>query len=160
MSNYDFLTPRKRKRTLFIVEGNHEKNVLMRLLRDAEGLETKIEDALSEMISGDELQTAKYLIADVLKKAAYCGEQSTYYAYMRTLFQDIIKHNIRKARSIVGKPYNVEEGLLRDEYEQIDFSEVLEAENECSRDVLNGVIKVLNTSVLFVPDYKFSLISD
>lgn len=32
MSNYDFIAPRKRKQTLLIVEGNHEKNELMALL--------------------------------------------------------------------------------------------------------------------------------
>ena len=32
MSNYDFITPRKRQQHLFIVEGNHEKNELLSLL--------------------------------------------------------------------------------------------------------------------------------
>ncbi len=32
MNNYDWLKPRRRRRNLFIVEGNHEKNELMSLL--------------------------------------------------------------------------------------------------------------------------------
>lgn len=32
MSNYDFLKPRERKKSLFIVEGDHEKDVLVHLL--------------------------------------------------------------------------------------------------------------------------------
>ena len=32
MSNYDFLKPRKRKKSLFVVEGEHEKDVLVYLL--------------------------------------------------------------------------------------------------------------------------------
>lgn len=32
MSNYDFLKPRERKKSLFIVEGEHEKDVLFKLL--------------------------------------------------------------------------------------------------------------------------------
>ena len=32
MSNYDFITRRKRQQHLFIVEGNHEKNEMLTLL--------------------------------------------------------------------------------------------------------------------------------
>lgn len=130
------------------------------LLQEAAGVEGEIEKILSEAISGAELQTAKYLVADVVRKAGYCEERCTYYEYMRAVFKAIIKQNICKAGKIVGKEYRVPKELLRDAFEQIDFSAVLDAENEASRDAENGSIQVLNTSVLVVPDYRFALIEE
>ncbi len=128
------------------------------LLQDTNGIELEVEWILSSVIEGTDLQTAKYLILDIIEKASYCQEQLTYYEYVRKVFVDIIKQSICKARKIVGEDYNIPEHLLRDAFEQVDFFAVLAAENNASRDAVNGVIKVLNTSVLFVPDYSFSLI--
>jgi len=130
------------------------------LLKDRENVEARIEDILKQVLSGDEMLTAKYLLLDIIKKANYCKERCTYYEYVRRVFVEIIRQNICKARKIVGESYNIPGDLLHDAFEMIDFSQVLDAENEASRDAESGVIKVLNTSVLLVPDYNFSLIEN
>ena len=126
------------------------------LLHGAEELSDKIEEVLSTVISGKELQTAKHLVADVVKKT-YCDRTYTYYEFVRQIFIEIIKQNIRKAGMTIGKAYDVPEKQLRDAFEQIDFADVLDAENKASKDA-QGKILVLNTSVLFIPEYRFDLI--
>ncbi len=124
-------------------------------LKESEEIEARVESILRAVILGNDLHTAKYLVSDIINKSMYCNMGLTYYEYMRKLFVEIIRHNIRKARKIVGGCYGIRDDGLHSVFEQIDFTEILDAENECSRDLLNGVIKVLNTSVLFIAEYKF-----
>lgn len=51
MSNYDVISTRNRGRTLIVVEGNHEKNVLFKLLfRSFPELNIKMENVCVEEI--------------------------------------------------------------------------------------------------------------
>lgn len=121
-------------------------------------LEYQLNEVLSPVLTGGKLQTAKYQLVDILEKAEYCKHNLNYFEYMRKLFISIIRHNIYKARWIIGESYFINDESIYDFYNQMDLYEILEKENDYSRDSENGVIWVLNTSVFFVPDYNFSLI--
>ena len=50
------------------------------------------------------------------------------------------------------------ENDLRKQFEQMDLSEILNVQNEVSRNFEKGFIWVLSTRVLLIPDYNFKLI--
>lgn len=126
------------------------------LLCSCEKLECQVEAILQEVISGKNLQTAKYQILDILDKHNYCKEQCTYYEYVKKLFKSIIRHNIYKANKIQGFSYNIAESELMEEYFNLDFEKILIEQNNMSREA--DKIMVLNTSIFLITDYKFSLI--
>lgn len=130
------------------------------LLNNEEGLEQKLEMLLSTILAGPNLKTAQYHMLDVLTKAGYLMKGSTYYDYMRILFIHIIRHNVFKARKITGESYCSDPKEFRTVYDAINFVEILQRENDFSRDETNGIIMVLNTSVFFVPDYNISLVEN
>ena len=76
---------------------------------------------------------------------------------MRKVLQEIVWHNIRKAAKIQNEDTN--ENNLRKQFEQIDLSEILDVQNEVSRNFEKGFIWVLSTCVLLIPDYNFQLIN-
>ena len=67
-----------------------------------------------------------------------------------------MNHNIRKAAKIQNEDTN--ENNLRKQFEQIDLSEILDVQNEVSRNFEKGFIWVLSTCVLLIPDYNFKLV--
>ena len=75
---------------------------------------------------------------------------------MRKVLQEIVCHNIRKAARIQKEDAN--ENDVRKQFEQIDLSEILNVQNEVSRNFEKGFIWVLSTCVLLIPDYNFKLI--
>ena len=75
---------------------------------------------------------------------------------MRKVLQEIVWHNIRKAAKIQNEDTN--ENNLRKQFEQIDLSEILDVQNEVSRNFEKGFIWVLSTCVLLIPDYNFKLV--
>lgn len=127
-------------------------------LRPEEATVETLASVLSQFMSEEKVMTAKYQMRSLLESSEHWKEGCTYYEYMRCLFCEIVKHNICKARSIVGKPYQVDASVLYDEYFHLSLLEVLERQNELSRDKQQGVIKILNTGVFFVADYRISLI--
>ena len=118
-------------------------------------LEKELEEILH--VVGDEKKekTLKYQLKDWIIKTGYIRENQTYWEYMRKVFQEIVCHNIRKAAKI----QNEEENDLRKQFEQLDLSEILDVQNEISRDMEKGFIWVLSTCVLVIPDYNFKLIN-
>ena len=50
------------------------------------------------------------------------------------------------------------ENNLRKQFEQMDLSEILNVQNEVSRNFEKGFIWVLSTCVLLIPDYNFKLV--
>ena len=75
---------------------------------------------------------------------------------MRKVLQEIVCHNIRKAARIQKEDTN--ENNLRKQFEQIDLSEILNVQNEVSRNSKKGFIWVLSTRVLLIPDYNYKLV--
>lgn len=126
----------------------------MKLFENA--LEKELEEILH--VVGDEKKekTLKYQLKDWILKIGYIHENMTYWEYMRQVFQEIVSHNIRKAASIQN--VDVNENDLREQFEQLDLSKILNIQNEVSRNVEKGFIWVLSTCVLLIPDYNFKLI--
>ena len=109
-------------------------------------------------IVGDEKKekTLKYQLKDWITKIGYTCENRTYWEYMRKVLQEIVRHNIRKAARIQNGYAN--ENDLRKQFEQLDLSEILDVQNEISRDME----KFLETKSLLVEaeDYVEKAIQD
>lgn len=117
--------------------------------------EQKLEEILH--IVGDEKKemTLKYQLKDWILKIGYTCENMTYWKYMRKVFQEIVYHNIRKADKIQNE--NINENDIRKQFERIDLSQILNIQNQVSRNEQTGFIWVLSTCILFIPDYNFKL---
>ena len=122
----------------------------------ANEIEKELEEILHVVGEKKKEKTLKYQLKDWIIKIGYTCENRTYWEYMRKVFQEIVCHNIHKAVRIQDEETN--ENDLRKQYEQIDLSEILDVQNEISRDVENGYIWVLSTCVLLIPDYNFKLV--
>ena len=48
---------------------------------------------------------------------------------------------------------------MKEQFEQVDLSQILNVQNEVSQDMENGFIWVLNTCIFLIPDYNFRLIA-
>lgn len=119
-------------------------------------LEKRLEEILH--IVGDEKKekTLKYQLKDWITKIGCANGDNTYWDYMRKVFQEIACHNICKAARIQNVDTN--ENDLRAQFEQLDLFEILNVQNEVSKDAEKGFIWVLSTCILLIPDYNFKLI--
>lgn len=128
-------------------------------ITEVNGLEEKIQNVLKNIIDAEDLSTAKYQLADWIKKKKYIFLCQTYWKYMRDIFKQIIRHNILKACRIQQEEYEVSPELYKDNFEKVDLDKILKIQNQSSRDIQNGYIWILNTCVFFIADYKFELIT-
>lgn len=103
-------------------------------------------------------KTAIYQLDALLKELFHWTNGRDYYTFVRLLFIEIIRHNIYKANKILNGKYEIAEDSIREVYENIELLEILKNQNIGSRDLVNGIIWVLNTSVFIVADYNFSII--
>ena len=80
---------------------------------------------------------------------------------MRNVLRKIAVYNILKADYIQNETKNTDEddNSYRRHYENIDFLNILNIQNELSRDRQNGYIWVLNTCIMFFVVYYFRLIA-
>lgn len=127
-------------------------------LHSSEHLRDDIERILFDKMETTRLQTAKYFLESKIIKVGYTEEQSTYFEFMRKMLSDIICKNIKKANYIQGNEYEIAPEKLKEIFYNLDYVKILDEQNTCSQDSENGFIWVLNSSVFFVPDYKFDLI--
>lgn len=67
----------------------------------------------------------------------------------------IARQNILKAYSIQNGECLKQEACRKFMYADLDFYNILEKQNELSKDEINGFIMVLNTCVTFLGEYKF-----
>ena len=123
-----------------------------------ENLEQKLQEILKDVLDDKKMQTAKYQIFDIIKKSEFCINNQSYFEYTRRMFVEIIKHNIFKANNIINGEYYIDEIEFRNFYEMLDLSDILNVQNNFSKDIKEGIIWILNTSIFFVPDYNFSLL--
>ena len=109
-------------------------------------------------IVGDEKKekTLKYQLKDWITKIGYTYENRTYWEYMRKVFQEIVCHNIRKAAKV--QKIDVNENDIRKQFDRIELFEILNIQNEVSRNLEKGFIWVLSTCVLLIAEYNFNLI--
>lgn len=129
-------------------------------LSEVDDLVEKIETILQGVMEEQQLKTAKYQFADLVSRMGYVNEGKSFWKYMRTIFQQIIVHNICKANKVQNGAYQIEATEYRNCFEELNLTEVLEKQNLFSRDVINGYIWVLNTCVFFVAEYNFALVME
>lgn len=122
-------------------------------------LNEEIEVILKEKMSERNIMTAKYFLQDKILEIGYPQEGSTYYDFMQKVLCRIICMNIRKANMVQGGIYELMPEQMNDVFADLDFVKIVEQQCECSNDAQQGFIWVLNTSVFFVPDYSFSLVT-
>ena len=80
--------------------------------------------------------------------------------HMREVIGEIVCHNIEKAYVIQHEDRNdSNDRKLKEQFEQVDLSQILNVQNEVSQDMENGFIWVLNTCIFLIPDYNFRLIA-
>lgn len=126
--------------------------------------ENNMDNILCNILKGvmDEtrMRTAMYQLRDWIKQIGYAQAGKTYWQYMRSLFQQIIYHNICKANKIQNDIYQINREEYKNCFEDLDLTLVLEKQNNASKDDTLGYIWVLNTCVLFVAEYNFSLVTE
>ena len=88
------------------------------------------------------------------------GETDTLFDHNKRIYQEIALHCIRKAYGIQSE-FSFEEadlcGKERENFSHVDYTKILSEQNSASQRA-EGVVWVLNTAVLLVPNYRFSLL--
>ncbi|MCH5267164.1 MAG: hypothetical protein J1E62_02365 [Lachnospiraceae bacterium] len=133
-------------------------NAILSLSNDC-SIDDDIHNILEDAVGAETLLTIKNQLKDWLVKLGYIHNSQTYWEYMRILFCQIIKHNIFKAKRIQNNQFQIEDEKYKVCFEELDLVEILTKQNLLSRDAVSGYIWVLNTSIFFVADYNFSLIT-
>lgn len=123
-------------------------------------IENAIYNAIQGVIADSKLPTAKYQLADWVKRQSYAHTNQTYWMYMRSLIQQIIHHNICKANRILYGQYQIPEDKYKEYFERLDLTEILKTQNLVSKDSAMGFIWVLNTCIYFIAEYNFKLVTD
>lgn len=116
-----------------------------------------IDDILSEYLDKYDSSLA-FQFADWIKKSKHYGQNTGYRQYMRRLFQIIAGINIKKALFIQTGKEVTETDKYSDLFFEIDFQDVLNKQNEYSRE--KGLIWVLCTAILFIADYNTKLLTE
>ena len=113
---------------------------------------------LARYVNKQDAITAANQFEDLVKKQSYLSEGIDFWVHMKNVFKTIIRYHICKADRIVS---NNESTLnYADRFRNINYKKILLAQNKVSADDDKGFIWVLNTSVLLVPEYNISLVSD
>ena len=116
---------------------------------------------LNGVVDSSKLENTTNQLFHWIRGKGYWEKKKSYWGYMRSIFQEIIAHNICKAGKIQDKNFVVEvqnKVQCKEYVESIDFVKILNIQNQVSRDKENGFIWVLNTSTLYVMDYNTQLL--
>ncbi|MCM1124086.1 MAG: hypothetical protein NC416_16005 [Eubacterium sp.] len=128
-------------------------------ISDAENIENHIQKILQHAIEDKRLRTAICHFSVLIKKLGYAHRGETYWNYMRSIFIQIILHNICKAQKVQKGQYQIADDAYRESFANLDLYEILKAQNLFSQNMQSGFIWVLNTSVFFVAEYNFNLLT-
>lgn len=118
----------------------------------------ELEDILRVIGNEKEETTLKYQLAHWIKKIGYVDKNKNYWQYIREVFQQIICHNICRADKIQNQEM-AEQDELQEKFERIDLIQILNVQNEASKDEETGFIWVLSTCTFLIPDYNFGLVN-
>lgn len=129
-------------------------------LSDTDNLTDKIAYILQGKMESTKLNTAKYHFSALLSKQEYLKKGISYWQNMRSIFQQIIIHNICKANKIQNGNYQISPEEYKYYYEKLNLPEILKQQNTVSNDPTNGYIWVLNTCVFLIAEYNFKLVSE
>ncbi len=119
-----------------------------------------VREILENFLEEEKLLTAENQIEAIIRNSGYAYNGKNYYEHMREIFNSIIMQNICKANKILSGGYDIAEEDIESCFNELDYLEILQKQNESSRDEIEGIIWVLNTSVFFVPDYNFDLVKN
>ena len=143
MNNYAVET-RRRSRNLLVVEGKHEKDELFWLIfKCFPEMNIDIDDV---WIYGTNIYK---LYEDIVKE--YGND------WAKEEMDIDLPFVISKKEHLETTHYR-NDFTNRKQFEQMDLSEILNVQNEVSRNFEKGFIWVLSTCVLLIPDYNFKLI--
>lgn len=124
-------------------------------ISDGENIEIAVQGILQGIVEEARIHTIKYQLRDWIEKIGYLQNGQTYWNYMRTVFAQIIYHNICKANRIQNNVAQIEESQFKTCFYELDLTDILEIQNDVSRDQEIGFIWVLNTCVFLIGEYKF-----
>lgn len=127
-------------------------------LSDKHNVKDQIREILTDNIEVEKIDTATYQLCDWIQKMQYLNSNQNLYEYLRSIFIQIIKWNIIKARNIMTPEIECSFDKWSAYIEEIDLVEILQKQNEYSKDSENGFIYVLNTCVFWIVDYNTRLI--
>ena len=136
--------------------GCYEK---LMILDSSDGLTDAVEEILTGTLPEERMQTAKNLVRAKIQEAGYTLAGKTYWSHMRSIFKEIIRHNICKANRIQNGTFQVAPDRYRECYENIDLQQILGIQNAASKDRENGFIWVLATCMFVIPEYNFNLLA-
>lgn len=135
----------------------HHVDKLLDISTEA-NIDSNIENILAETIEGKQLLTAKGQFTALLKSMEYLKSNINYWTYMRSIFKQIIIHNICKANMIQNNNYEVDPSEYQSCFHNIDLQDILNKQCLTSQDQTDGYISVLNTSIFIIPTYNSNLI--
>ena len=138
-------------------EEEREKSCNAILEISSNNVEEELEDILHIIGNKREETTLKYQFAHWIKKIGYVDKNKNYWQYIREVFQQIICHNICKADKIQNQEMDEQEEL-QEKFERIDLTQILNVQNEASKDEETGFIWVLSTCTFLIPDYNFGIV--
>lgn len=118
----------------------------------------EVKEVLKPFIDERNACTAAYQMLHIATSIGYISENESFWDFMKKIFKKIIQFHICKADSIVSNDFGLQDYAGR--YYNIDYQEILDVQNQASRDDLLGFIWVLNTSILLVPDYNLDIVKN
>lgn len=123
-------------------------------------VDSRLQELLRNIVEDSRQETIKNKLKDWIIKSGYLHTGQTYWQHMRGIFKTVIYHNICKASKIQNGRYQVGEDSYKACFEQLELTEILKVQNQCSRDADSGYIWVLNTCVFLAADYNFALAAE
>ncbi len=130
------------------------------LINNSDSLLSKVTQLLAGVLDEQELASASHYLTRLIHDMQYADLGKTFFEYGREIMCAVICHNICKANLIQNNLYQIPTDELQTYFMQLDMNAILQNQNKASRDPVVGIIWVLSTSMLFVPDYNFSLLGD
>ena len=129
---------------------------VMKQLGTKPEIQKSILGILSPYICYELALSLSYQYAAIIDGLGYDNQKYDYYYFVRALLRKVIECNIRKANKLQGGIYDISlEDLKEYYYDHISYVDILLKQNHDSRNPINGIIWVLNTSILLVANYKF-----
>lgn len=128
------------------------------LINNDDDLFQHVNTILNSILSNPNLITATHYITHKIQEKAYTSRKQSFFEYARWMLRQIAVHNIHKANKVQNGVYSFPPHETEDYFLALDWTKIVENQNEFSRNELTGIIWILNTSILFIPEYDFGLL--
>lgn len=127
-------------------------------IADKRDMESSLRKIAQNISKDSEQSTLEYQLRDWIVRAGYADAGRTFWQYVRSVFQEIICHNICKANKILNNQYQMKREDYKKCFDNLELTKILHIQNIASRNSNTGYIWVLNTCVFFVAEYNFALV--